>query len=222
MIESDLDKIMEKESLLEIYWRILNEPIPSTYFRYAKSKVGNWWNEPHDINNEKGAHESSLLWFRKNCKILNISYTDRFKPIMSLLSYLPSKALFLFIFIHLCHTLQSYKTFLVLIKMCVQVMMFYSSLCEEGPQYSNKLTEKFGVCGFLDKILCDVKVDSRCYFPLSCLVGENNSIESIISMNPGVSLFSNFKRKTEGIFVADLLPVLPSAAAFFESINIIA
>ena len=39
MIESDLDKIMEKESLLEIYWQILNEPIPSTYFRYAKSKV---------------------------------------------------------------------------------------------------------------------------------------------------------------------------------------
>ena len=39
MIESDLDKIMEKDSLLEIYWQILNEPIPSTYFRYAKSKV---------------------------------------------------------------------------------------------------------------------------------------------------------------------------------------
>ena len=51
-------------------------------------------------------------------------------------------------------------------------MLFYSSLCEEGPQYGNKLIEKFGVCGFLDKILCDVKVDSRSYFPLSCLVGE--------------------------------------------------
>jgi hypothetical protein len=49
-------------------------------------------------------------------------------------------------------------------------MMFYSSLCDEGPQYSNKLIEKFGVCGFLDKILGDVKVDSRAYFPLSCLV----------------------------------------------------
>ena len=54
----------------------------------------------------------------------------------------------------------------------LQVMLFYSSLCEEGPQYGNKLIEKFGVCGFLDKILCDVKVDSRSYFPLSCLVGE--------------------------------------------------
>ena len=59
--------------------------------------------------------------------------------------------------------------------------MFYSSLCEEGPQYSNKLIEKFGVCGFLDKILCDVMVDSRCYFPLSCLVGEKqfNRIDQI-------------------------------------------
>ena len=48
--------------------------------------------------------------------------------------------------------------------------MFYSALCEEGPQYSNKLIEKFGVCSFLDKILADVKIDKRSVFPLSCLV----------------------------------------------------
>ena len=39
MIEDDLDLVMARPSLLDSYWRLLNEPIPSTYFRFAKSKV---------------------------------------------------------------------------------------------------------------------------------------------------------------------------------------
>ena len=58
-----------------------------------------------------------------------------------------------------------------------QVMLFYSALCEEGPQYSSKLIEKFGVCPFLDSILGDVKVDKRSYFPLSCLVSANYRLD---------------------------------------------
>ena len=39
MIEADIDAVMEKDILLDLYWLILNEPVPSTYFRFAKSKV---------------------------------------------------------------------------------------------------------------------------------------------------------------------------------------
>jgi len=39
MIEDDLDLVMARPSLLDSYWRLLNEPIPSTYFRFAKSKI---------------------------------------------------------------------------------------------------------------------------------------------------------------------------------------
>ncbi|KAL5265817.1 hypothetical protein ACHWQZ_G006497 [Mnemiopsis leidyi] len=133
MIESDLDKIMEKDSLLEIYWQILNEPIPSTYFRYAKSKV----------------------------------------------------------------------------------MLFYSSLCEEGPQYSNKLIEKFGVCGFLDKILCDVKVDSRSHFPLSCLA-KNMIIclnplhkDNIYPMDKAMELIYEEYGKEDGLVQTEVLQYMP-------------
>ncbi|XP_063677476.1 uncharacterized protein LOC134813571 [Bolinopsis microptera] len=133
MIESDLDKIMEKESLLEIYWKILNEPIPSTYFRYAKSKV----------------------------------------------------------------------------------MLFYSSLCEEGPQYSNKLIEKFGVCGFLDKILQDVQIDQRCYFPLSCLA-KNMIIcmnplhkDNLYPMDKAVELIYEDYGKDDGLVQTEVLQYMP-------------
>ena len=97
MNEIDMDKIMGHTNLLDSYWRILNEPIPSTYFRFAKSKV----------------------------------------------------------------------------------VLFYSAMCQEGPQYSNHLIERYGSCDFLTELLGDMQVDKRAVFPLACLARN-----IIICMNP--------------------------------------
>ena len=56
MIEDDLDLVMARPSLLDSYWRLLNEPIPSTYFRFAKSKVILYYNVEYGNNNMEFMH----------------------------------------------------------------------------------------------------------------------------------------------------------------------
>ena len=58
-------------------------------------------------------------------------------------------------------------------------MMLYSTLCEESPNYSKVLIEKYGVCPFLDQIVGENKIEAKSRFPLSCLVSRdlNQSIQ---------------------------------------------